>query len=420
MMSWSMSLLRHDDGLVRGRRSGNDSPLEARTAEAFARLHRHGCENDYTGWEFDDFLASPLVRRLAGDRLLTQRIWIQVGEHVGATPRRLLGVPRLPSTKARGFFARGYVWMYEATAERRWLDAAEGCLDWLLEHASERYAGMSWGNHFDFATRGGHFARGLPTVVWTAHIAEAFGMASAVTGSERYGAVVESAADFVYSALERHHDERGWFIEYSPGVATPIHNSNLLGAVTLLEGWARTGREDWRDAAAGAFAWTLSHQRSDGAWYYGVGEKWAWIDSFHTAYVLESLIAGHELVGESMVPAAAIDRTYHFWVSNFFGSDGAPSYYEDKVLPYDIQCAAQAIETFSRHTDRFGSAGRLADDVVRWTLDHMQKRDGAFRFRIGHGWRNDLESLHWGQATMCSALGAYARSLLPGSPGTPS
>jgi hypothetical protein len=395
------------------RLSGADSSLEARSKEAFELLHRHWSEHDYTGWEFDDFLASPLIQRLAGGRLLSQRVWIQVGEHVGAMPRRLVGVPRLPSTKARGFFARGYVWMYEATGERRWMDAAEACLDWLLEHPSRGYAGLSWGNHFDFATRGGYFACGLPTVVWTAHIAEAFEMASQVTGREAYGIAVESAADFVYSELERHHDERGWFIEYSPGVATPIHNSNLLGAVTLLKGWARTGREEWRDAAAGAFAWTLSHQRADGGWYYGVGPKWAWNDNFHTAYVLESLIAGHELAGDSLVPAASIEATYHYWVTHFFGIDGAPGYYDAKVLPFDIQCAAQAIETLSRHNDRFGSSGRLAGDVVGWTLDHMQKRDGAFRFQIGRGWRNGLESLHWGQATMCSALGAYARSLAP-------
>jgi hypothetical protein len=51
--------------------------------------------------------------------------------------------------------------------------------------------------------------------------------------------------------------------------------------------------------------------------------------------------------------------------------------------------------------------GPLADRVLRWTLDNMQKRNGAFRFRKLRYGKINYESIHWGEATMLSALGAY-------------
>jgi hypothetical protein len=49
--------------------------------------------------------------------------------------------------------------------------------------------------------------------------------------------------------------------------------------------------------------------------------------------------------------------------------------------------------------------------VANWTLANMQKSNGAFRLRRGRVLKNGLESIHWGQATMLSALGCLLMQL---------
>ena len=140
---------------------------------------------DYRGYEFDDFLDSPIVRALSFDNLLLKRIFIQVGERLPWNIRPLLAVRKLPSTKANGFFARGYLHAYQATGEAQWLERRTALLDWLIENTSPGYSGPAWGNAFDFASRGGVIKQGEPTVVWTSHIGEAFLTAHSILGDSR-------------------------------------------------------------------------------------------------------------------------------------------------------------------------------------------------------------------------------------------
>jgi hypothetical protein len=383
----------------------------ALASQAFVELHRYLQQQQYCGYEFDDFLGSPVVRLLSLNNLFLQRAAIQVGELLPLNVRPLLGIRKLESTKARGFFAKGYLYHFLATGDKLWLSAALSCLDWLLENSSRQYPGASWGNAFDFASRGGFMPKGKPTIVWTAHIAEAFDLAYAVTKKPEYLSALEQSARFIISALERHADERGICFAYGPGSPALVFNSNLLGAATLLRWWHHSGDFTCFDLASRAVSWTLPQMNPDGGWYYGAGPQYRWIDNFHTAYNIDCLVAAHELGGESLVPQAVIDKSYAFWTTSFFLQDGTPKYYYARTYPLDIQCAAQAIETLSKLRRRFASAGSLVDKVLVWTLRHMQKKNGAFRYQVRRFWKNNLEAVHWSQSTMLAALGAYLYSL---------
>jgi hypothetical protein len=150
----------------------------------------------------------------------------------------------------------------------------------------------------------------------------------------------------------------------------------------------------------------LSQQNEDGSWFYGRPETYHWIDNFHTGYIIDALLIG-EAAG--LVPQSATDRTVAYWLETFFEADGAPRYYHNKTNPYDIQCCAQAIETAAKlhltNAKRFPGAFDQACRTAAWTLEHMRKPNGTFRYRKGRFFTNELESLHWGQATMLSALG---------------
>ena len=232
-------------------------------------------------------------------------------------------------------------------------------------------------------------------------------MGYSILGKKEYLTAVKGAGKFILSELERHEDEKGICFAYAPGFLSPVHNSNLLGASALLRCWKHFREDNFFNLAKKAFEWTISYMNTDGSFYYGVGDKYKWIDNFHTAYNLDCLVTSYEICGEDIVSFSEIKRAYFFWINNFFEEHGAPKYYFTKKFPIDIQCAAQAIETLSKLSKYFDSALDIAEKLLNWTLKNMQKSNGSFRFQLRPLWKNNLESLHWGESTMLSALGAY-------------
>jgi hypothetical protein len=392
-----------------------DPELHAAALARFRALDGAMRAVEYRGWEFDDMLASNTVRRLTFGSLLLRRVAIQVGERSPVNVRPLVRVPKLQSTKANGFFARGYLRAFRATKERMWLERAQERLEVLLETRSPG-PGLCWGNDFDFASRAGFFPRGVPTVVWTALIGEAFALARETTGEERYGGAVVGTGDFVLQGLPRHEEASGVCLGYTPELVPLVHNSNLLGAVTLLRAWRLDGDERKLRLAERSVAWSLSHQRSDGSWAYGVGAEYDWVDNFHTAYVIDCLGTARELAGDELVPESAIERSLRHWQRTFFLPDGTARYYADRTYPLDIQCAAQAIETLARRSAGDPASAELLRRVLPWTITTFCRADGTFDYRRGRFLRIPLVSLHWGQATMLSALGCVLEATPTGDP----
>jgi hypothetical protein len=374
-------------------------------ASSYEALHRYLRTNRFRGYEFDDILDSRFVRAATGGSRMLQRVAIQVGRRSPVNLRPLLGVRKLESSKASGYFVKGYLYRYLATRDDQYMRIAKRLLAWLQGNYCRDYTGVSWGNAFDFASRGGFIPKGWPTIVWTSHIAEAFDLAYYCTGDASCADVVRKAGLFIIDNVARLADDTGVCLGYGPRAATPIHNSSLLGAVTLLRAFRHGADPSYRDLAKKAISWSCARMNSDGSWYYGEGEKYRWIDNFHTAYNLDCLVAAQDIGGVGTVDQDVIDRTYGYWIHHFFARDGRPKYYHDRQYPTDIQCASQAIESLSKYADRTPQALELAVRVAGWTVEHMQKRNGAFALRRGRYVVNGLESIHWGQSTMLSALG---------------
>ena len=127
------------------------------------------------------------------------------------------------------------------------------------------------------------------------------------------------------------------------------------------------------------------------------------MDSFHTGYVLESL-AIFIRSGGLIQYQPALERGYRYFLKTFFLPDGTPRYYNHKTLPIDIQCASQAIQTLVNLRDLHGDSIATAISVAKWTIENMQDEDGYFYYRKYPLIRNKTPTLHWGQATMFSAL----------------
>ena len=341
----------------------------------------------------------PLAIGGLGQQLLQQGV-----KRFPGNLRPVLGIRPSASSKGMGYFARGYLKLYDMTGEEDWQNRARYCLDWLRAHPSSNYEDLSWGNHFDYQSRVFYLPKGEPTVVWTAHIGLAFLDAWELLREDRDLEAAQSVCQFILNELERRPEGGGVCISYVPGSYHAVHNASMLAAAALARTYAHTRQDLLRQVASDAVAYTVHAQREDGSWWYGEAENLRWVDNFHTGYVLDCLWWYMVSTGDRQYQAA-FDRGARFFVESFFLDDGTPKYYPHKIYPVDIQCAAQSIETLAllaRHWEP--SCQALAERVARWTITNMQDRDGHFYFQRGRRWVNKTPMLHWGQATMFHAL----------------
>lgn len=371
---------------------------------SFDKLSDYLIANDFSGYEYDDLLASPFVSFMTFKSLWLKIAAVQTSKRSPINLRRILGVPKLKSTKGYGFVIKGYLYHHLVTGEEKYLPIVKEALQWLMQHSSKGYSGYCWGNDFDFASRAGYFPKYLPTIVWSAHIQESFDLAYRVFGNEEYKKVVISVADFIEKDLERMKDNSGYCIAYAPTIVKPIHNSNLLGVAALMRAYKHTGNKNYYDVAKNACNWSVAKQNTDGSWYYGDIPMLHWIDNYHTGYNLDCLCTAHEIGGNDFVDKKIITTTYNYWKKNLFEESGRPKFYYNKIYPSDIQATAQAIESFSKYSKYDPNAIDQAELVTNWALKNMQKENGSFRYRIHENYTNNLETIHWGQSTMLSSL----------------
>ena len=310
-----------------------------------------------------------------------------------------------------GFFAQGYLALYDTYGDDSYLERAKYCLDWLTNNHAQGYSGYCWGNHFDYQARGGRIAHGVPTVVWTGLIGHAFMDAYELLHEPQYLDVAQSACECILQDFGWRETSEGLCISYTPGVPSSIHNSNMIGAALLARVFRHIQKARYLEISERATQFTASHQLKSGAWYYGVDPKWQWVDSFHTGYVLESM---HYVVGGAGADTyrKCLLKGYSFFVTTFFAPDGTPRYYDHKTRPLDIQCASQGIQTLVNLRELNKESIPVAQRVAQWTIDNMQDRSGYFYFRKYPCITNRTATFHWGQATMFAALAMLNRCTL--------
>jgi glycosyltransferase involved in cell wall biosynthesis/rhamnogalacturonyl hydrolase YesR len=358
-------------------------------------------EHNYQAYDPGDGDLS-FLRYLTFDVHLCRRILTAIVLRTPFHIRPWIGIPPHTSTKGMGYFGWGYLKMYSMTRDESYRRRAEACFDWLIENCSPGNDRYCWGNHFSFSTRAGTIPKYTPTIVWTSLIGLAFLEGYEVLGNERYLEVAASTAEWT-KTLPREKTSRGTCLSYVPFAQSSIHNSNMLGGALLARVAAYTGDQEASEIAREAMAYSCARQNGDGAWFYGEAEKYHWIDNFHTGYNLDCLKRYIDSTGNREFESN-LWIGFNYFTAHFFERDGRPKYYHNRVLPTDIQCAAQAIDTLAFFSETQDDAQPLAEKVACWTIEHMQARDGHFYYR-DLGWKKiKAPMLHWGQGTMFKAL----------------
>jgi len=364
-----------------------------------------------------DGLSSPYAKILLVKSPFLRRCWQQGVRRFPLNVRPLLGIKPATSSKGMGFFAQGYLRLFQTSGEEEWLTKMRFCLDWLMRNRSPGFKFYCWGNHFDYEARGGRIPCDTPTVVWTSLIGHAFLDAYAGIGDRTYLDVACSVADFILNELGWIDTGQDICLCYTPSPGGKprkgeggVHNSNMLGAAFLTRLNTFVSNPGYLEHAERAVRFTIRDQMDNGAWNYGSLPKFAWVDSFHTGYVLESL-DWYIRCRQDPKFQGQLEKGYHFYMKTFFGSDGTPRYYDSKTRPLDIQCASQGIQTLVNLRHLHPQSVEIACRVANWTIDNMQDKSGYFYYRKYPLITNKTPTFHWGQATMFAALAVLVRYL---------
>jgi hypothetical protein len=357
--------------------------------------------HNYKAYEPFDGLSSPF-RFFTFGSLFLDRLLMQLIRQSPINLRPFFGIKPLESTKGRGYMAWGYLLMFDLKREEEYQKKAINCLEWLMANKSPKFQEYSWGNHFDFASRGGRYSKQESIIVWTALIGQAFLDGYVILKDKRFLNVAESICKWIIN-LPREQTSQGTCISYFYSNQSSIHNANMLGAAMLARTFKFTGNEEYIKVAKEAMEYSCSRQRHDGSWWYAEDSRYHWVDNFHTGYNLDSLKCYINNTNDHSFDYNLM-KGLEFFKKNFFDNDGTPKYYHNRTYPIDIQCASQAIDTLANFADSDKISLELGLKVASWTIKNMQDKSGYFYYRKYPLLIAKAPMLHWGQATMYKAL----------------
>lgn len=374
------------------------------------------CEKErFKGWDPYDGLNSSLfanVPFLAGNR--TARLcWIQFFKRSPINFRGIARVKKGQNPKGLGLFLSGYCNLYKMNPDPETLENIHFLAASLLTLRSRGYSGSCWGYNFDWQARAFFQGKYTPTVVATCFIAMALFDAYEVTGCADYLEAAIDSSHFIVKDLNRSFNDQGDFcFSYSPVDTTQVFNASLLGSKLLARVYKYTGDTALLDLARSSIRYCCDAQNQDGSWAYGTLPFHQWVDNFHTGFNLEALMSFQtDTQIEAFAPC--IDKGAAYYLKNFFTEQGMPKYFNHQLYPVDIHGSAQLVLTLSK-LNRFHAERGLIDQVLKWTIIHMQDQQGYFYYQLRKIGTNKIPYMRWAQAWMFYSFTEYFLCLYNG------
>ncbi len=300
--------------------------------------------------------------------------------------------------------------MHELTGDRAYLDEAVALCDALIKSSVDGYSGYCWGYPFDWQNSTALWRKNTPYITTAPYCFEAFLKLHDETENARYLEAARSVAKFVYFDL---HDSEtsadAAAASYSPIDSSKVVNASAYRAYVLYEAAFRLGERGYADKAEKNLNFILQSQREDGSWLYALdsaGE--AFIDHFHTCFVLKNLIKINRRLNDDRI-GAAVRSGYDFYRRNLFYDDGLPRYFalepRRQITRLEMYNVAEAITLGVLLKDEIPQAYERARDLALRVGREFQLPDGHFVTRVYRGGiRHKTAFLRWPQAQMFYAL----------------
>ena len=367
------------------RSAPSDAPAALLRLEAY--LERTG----FRGYDPYDALASPPLGAIGVRSRRVGQLITQANRLSPVNLRPLLGVPRSRNAKAAALFALAVRARFDATGEQRYETRARAL---LAELSATAAPGGGWGYTFPWANRSFFAPAGTPNAVVTSFVLQAF----AAWPSPEPEPAVEMALTFLGERLRWSSDHLGVWVSYTPGDDRRVYNVNALVGVALV----RSGEPALAERGAALVNRVVAGQRSDGSWPYGTAPGDAWVDGFHTGFVLRSLrSANGERYGD------AIRLGVGYYRQRLLDRDGAARASPARRYPVDAHAWAEALLV--------AEAFQLPEStrIAAWGIRHLLRRDGHITYQKGRLFTNVVSYHRWANAWSYLALARHVHATAP-------
>ena len=382
---------------------------------------KHYCESeDFKGWDPYDGLNSKVLRKILPLKhsALLRLVVIQGFKRCPWNLRGIFLVPKQHNAKGIGLFLQGYCNLLKIVTKDNTLASTIGTKEQILEKIhylsdllismqSKGYHGACWGYNFDWQSRRLFlFPAYSPTVVATCFCTSALFEAYELTKKKEYLDVALDSANFILKDLHFDDYKGEKMISYSPLQGNYlVSNASLLGSKVLAYCYKYTKKEEYLKIAQSSVKACCLGQAEDGSWTYSQVPPKQWIDSFHTGYNLDGLMAYEKLTGDKSFHDN-IEKGFDFYIKNFFNEDGSPKYYHNEQYPIDIHCPGQLLVTL-HSLNKYDAYSYLADKVLEWTINNMQDKKGYFYYQLKKSKNSKIPYMRWSNAFMFYAMSYY-------------
>jgi hypothetical protein len=283
----------------------------------------------------------------------------------------------------------------------------------LEESRCRQFDDFCWGYPFDWETCFGTFEAGRPLMTTIPYCYEAFEAGYRATGDERYAEIMESAARFCFQRIPSVRVGPGSAASaYTPSDARRVVNASAYRTFLLTTAGLRFGLDAWLDAGSENLRFVLASQRADGSWLYAMDGRDAFVDNFHTCFVLKNLYKVWELTGGDDL-RDAIHRGYDFYRTNLLSADLEPIPFarSQRLVAHrgDLYDYAEGINLALLLRDFHESAPAILQRLLTRLLADWVLPDGHFVTRRHRFGRNTVPYHRWAQSQTFRVLALYQR-----------
>jgi len=384
---------------------------ESRVMGSLQPLMDYVRERNYEGNDLFDGLNSLLFR--ATPFYNSQLFRLAVIQFCKISPinfRSLMMVPSGFNPKGGALFLLGNLNLLRHTGQELYANEAYILFQRLKHARIFRKTGSGWGYNFDWQARAFFVPQGTPNVVTSVYVGRALLEYHKQFNDDEALEMALSIVDFILDEMIKHEDAETLCFNYIPGKDAEVHNANLLAASYLAQAMRylpEARQETIRQKILKATRFSVADINPDGSWPYGTKPFHRWVDNFHTAFNIESLlIISTALDSDELTPV--LIQVLDYYLSHLFTEDGLPKYYNNKLYPIDVHVLAEVIVLLQvlRKSNRawFPDAMRKLERVMLDLVERFQDPKGYFYYqRTAKGW-NKIPYIRWGQAWMFYAL----------------
>ncbi|MCK4852089.1 MAG: hypothetical protein KAS86_03145, partial [Candidatus Omnitrophica bacterium] len=318
--------------------------------------------------------------------------------------------PREFNVKGGALFLLGLVNLYVASGDAKYLEDMEYLYSRILQKRIRTGSGSGFGYNFEWKARAFSVPVETPNAVTTVFVAKAL-LEYHRRSQKDVAAILEEMKNFLLAEMIKFEDDKKLCFNYVPGKDAEIHNANLLVAAFLSEYYGLSGGKDGKlkEKIKKAVDFSVSDINPDFSWPYGTKPFHRWVDNFHTAFNIESL-----LTISSIFPELALDEiisnVIRYYLKELFRGDGTPKYYNDRLFPINIHVLAGTkilLNKLSGMEAKFGidpeRVRQITNKNNEW-IEKFRSPKGYFYCQKNRFFWNRIPYMRWAQAWMFYAL----------------